>query len=77
MSVRWARAKFGLKVAVTTLLGLCIVVFVVKNAGKRADVDWVFVDTPTNVAIIILVSLVVGAVTGILLFALAHRKRKG
>ena len=75
-SYRWEKAKFGLKVAVTTLLGLWIIIFVAQNADESAKVSWVFRRVDTNVAIIILVSLIVGAVTGILLFALARRKRK-
>ena len=75
-SYRWEKAKFGLKVAVTTLLGLWIIIFVAQNADESSKVSWVFRRVDTNVAIIILVSLIVGAVTGILLFALARRKRK-
>ena len=76
MSVRWEKAILGVKVALATVLGLWIIIFVAQNADQSAQVSWVFREVDTNVAIIILVSLLVGAVTGILLFALARRNKR-
>ena len=76
MDSKWKTTWIYCKASAVGILVLWLLLFVVRNRSVPAEVDWVVGKTTTNVALVILVSLVIGAVVGTLLLHLARRRGK-
>jgi len=76
MESKFKTAWIYFKASAVGILVLWVVLFVVRNRALEAEVDWVVGKTTTNVALVILVSLAIGAVVGALVLHLASRRGK-
>lgn len=74
MESKWKTVWLYLKVSAVGILLMWVVLFAIRNRSVPARVDWVVGQTSTNVAMVILVSLAVGAVVGALFLHLALRR---
>lgn len=71
----WRKAALVSKLIVLGMLVFYVLAFVVRNRARDVQVDWVLAPpSSTNVAMVIFVSLVVGAVVGVLVLHLARRR---
>ena len=73
----WGKISVALKAGLIGVLVLWLVAFITRNWGHDAEVEWViFPASGTNVARVILVSVLVGAVVGAVLSQLVSRRFK-